>query len=127
MSVAVPSDAAAESVVEKDAVVEKKRRPVEAPAEPRHLPRYAVVVENDEFHSFPYVIEVLRKTCGHDRRRAYQLTNQVHFRGQAAVWTGPLEHAELKRDLIREFGPDHFASEPVTFPLGVRLEPLAEG
>ena len=93
----------------------------------RRVPRYVVIVENDDFHSYPYVIEVLRTVCNHDKQRAYQLTNQVHFRGQAAVWVGPLEHAELKRDLIRGFGPDTFAREPVTFPLGVRIEPLPDG
>jgi len=113
--------------VEAPPAAERKRRSAEAPREPKRLPRYAVIVENDEFHSYPYVIDLLQKVCGHDRQRAYQLTNQVHFRGQAAVWIGPLEHAELKRDLIRGFGPDHFASEPVTFPLGVRIEPLPEG
>ncbi len=106
---------------------ERKRHSAEAPGKPRQMPKYVVIVENDEFHSYPYVIDVLRTVCGHDRTRAYQLTNQVHFRGQAAVWIGPLEHAELKRDLIRGFGPDHFASEPVAFPLGVRIEPLPEG
>ncbi len=95
-----------------------------AAEKPRRAPRYVVIVENDAEHTFPYVIDVLRRVCGHDRRRAYQLTNQVHFRGQAAVWVGALEHAELKRDLIRGFGPDIYAIKPVTFPLGVRIEPL---
>lgn len=104
----------------------RERPAAEAPSRSRPMPRYLVIVENDEFHSFPYVIDVLRTVCGLDRQRAYQLTNQVHFRGQAAVWVGPLEHAELKRDLIKGFGPDHFASEPVTFPLGVRIEPLGD-
>jgi Uncharacterized conserved protein len=27
--------------------------------------------------------------------RAWELTNQVHFEGQAVVWVGPLEQAEL--------------------------------
>jgi ATP-dependent Clp protease adaptor protein ClpS len=27
--------------------------------------------------------------------RAWDLTNQVHFEGQATVWVGPLEQAEL--------------------------------
>ena len=120
MSVEAPSEVEAPEAA-------RKRRPVDAPKEPRQMPRYVVIVENDDFHSFPYVIDVLRTVCGHDRARAYRLTNQVHFRGQAAVWTGPLEHAELKRDQIRRFGPDHFASEPVTFPLGVRIEPLPAG
>lgn len=117
---AVPSDTGVRSRAMRE------RRPAEAPSEPRRLPRYVVIVEDDDIHSYPYVIEVLQKVCGHDRPRAYQLTNQVHFRGQAAVWVGPLEHAELKRDLIRGFGPDHFGREPVTTPLSVRIEPLPE-
>lgn len=102
-------------------------RSVSTPDRPRRMPRYVLIVENDEHHTYPYVIEVLQKTCGHDRQRAYQLTNQVHFRGQAAVWTGPLEHVELKRDLIRGYGPDCYASVEVSFPLGTRIEPLPEG
>jgi hypothetical protein len=32
--------------------------------------------------------------------------------------------AELKRDQIRGFGTDYYAPKPVTFPLGVTIEPL---
>jgi hypothetical protein len=35
-----------------------------------------------------------------------------------------LELAELKRDQLREFGPDNYAPKTVTFPLGVTVEPL---
>jgi ATP-dependent Clp protease adapter protein ClpS len=49
---------------------------------------------------------------------------QVHQAGQALVWSGALEVAELKRDQIRGFGPDVYAMKPVTFPLGVRIEKL---
>lgn len=84
--------------------------------------RFMVIVENDEHHTYPYVIEVLRKVCGHDRNRAYRLTNQVHFHGQAVVWIGPLEHAEHKATMIRAYGPDRFAREEVTLPLAVRVE-----
>ena len=52
------------------------------------------------------------------------LTSQVHLSGQAIVWSGTLELAELKRDQIRGFGPDTYAMKPVTFPLGVRVEQL---
>lgn len=95
---------------------------------PRTRPpkRYMVIVENDEVHTYPYVIAVLRNICGHDRQRAYRLTNQVHFHGQAVVWIGPLEHAEMKRDLIRAFGPDRFAREDVSLPLSARVEQFDE-
>jgi ATP-dependent Clp protease adaptor protein ClpS len=87
-------------------------------------PPYAVIVENDEFHTWMYVIEVLQKVFGYGEEKAYLLTAQVHFSGQAIVWSGALEVAELKRDQIRGFGPDVHASKPVEFPLGVRIEPL---
>src|SRR5690242_6976241 len=104
---------------------EREDKSVAAPGRPRRTPRYVVIVEDDDHHSFRYVIEVLQKVCGHTETRAYQLTHQVHFHGEAAVWIGPLEHAEMKRDLIRGFGPDCFARQSVTFPLGARIEQLS--
>ena len=106
---------------------QREDRSVASPAKPRNCPRYVVIVENDDFHSFRYVINVLQTICGHSEPRAYQLTHQVHFHGEAAVWIGPLEHAEMKRDLIRGYGPDVYSRDPVTFPLGARIEPLPEG
>lgn len=97
-------------------------RSLETPTTARRSKRYMVIVENDEFHTYPYVIEVLRKVCGHDRNRAYRLTNQVHFHGQAVVWIGPLEHAELKTAQIRSYGPDLYARQDVSVPLGARVE-----
>lgn len=83
-----------------------------------------MIVHNDEEHTFPYVIEVLQRTCGHKLERAVELTTRVHYTGRAVVWTGSKEVAELKRDQIRGFGPDFYASKPVKFPLGVTIEPL---
>jgi ATP-dependent Clp protease adaptor protein ClpS len=91
---------------------------------PKTQPPYAVIVENDELHTWNYVIDVLQKVFGYDEQKAYLLTAQVHFSGQAVVWSGALELAELKRDQIRGFGPDVYAMKPVTFPLGVRIEML---
>ena len=93
-------------------------------ARTRRQPPYAVIVLNDDLHSFDYVIHALCKICGHSVMKALQLTQQVHETGRALVWSGTLELAELKRDQIREFGPDEFASRPVTFPLGVYIEPM---
>ncbi len=70
------------------------------------------------------MIEVLQKVFGYDLQKAFLLTSQVHHAGQALVWSGALELAELKRDQIKGFGPDTYAMKPVTFPLGVRVEPL---
>ncbi len=91
---------------------------------PKQQPRYAVVVLNDDVHTFEYVILALAKVFGYSTERGHQLASEVHTTGRAIVWTGALEHAELKRDQLRGMGPDVFASKPVTFPLGVELEPV---
>jgi ATP-dependent Clp protease adaptor protein ClpS len=90
----------------------------------KRQPPYVVVVLNDDFHSFEYVTHALSKICGHSLSKAFQLAVEIDSTGRAVVWSGTLELAELKRDQIKEFGPDHFASKPVTFPLGVYIEPL---
>jgi ATP-dependent Clp protease adaptor protein ClpS len=102
----------------------KKRKAKRQKVRTRKQPPYAVIVENDDFHTFDYVIEVLQKVFGYDLQKAFILTTQVHLAGQALVWSGSLELAELKRDQIRGFGPDVYAMKPVTFPLGVRIEKL---
>jgi ATP-dependent Clp protease adaptor protein ClpS len=101
-----------------------------APARPRtdtkrkRQPNYAVVIENDDQHTFDYVIDVLQRICGHGPQKAYELTLEAHSRGRAVVWTGAREVAELKCEQIRGFGPDGYAQRPVAFPLGTYIEPL---
>ncbi|MDB5389263.1 MAG: ATP-dependent Clp protease adaptor ClpS [Planctomycetaceae bacterium] len=96
--------------------------------EPTHQrkrqPRYAVVVLNDDEHSFDYVILALARIFGYSLERGNDLAQIIDTQGRAIVWTGALEIAELKRDQLRGFGPDVFARHPVTFPLGVELEPV---
>jgi ATP-dependent Clp protease adaptor protein ClpS len=99
---------------------------VEPSTRPRRQPPYGVVVLNDDKHTFPYVIEVLQKTFGYSLPRAFRLTLEVHLRGRALVWSGPMETAEFKRDRIIGFGPDSYAMQPVTFPLGCTIEPLPQ-
>ncbi|MEM9704343.1 MAG: ATP-dependent Clp protease adaptor ClpS [Planctomycetota bacterium] len=91
---------------------------------PHRNPRYAVVIENDDDHTFSYLVDVLRAVCAHSKEDAERLTDKIDKTGRAAVWTGPLEVAELKRDQIREFGPDTYNKPPVTEPLKVTIEPI---
>lgn len=119
------STAVAEPDVETEAPVQThKRRKDESKKKPKKQPPYAVIVHNDEEHTWRYVIEVLQRVCGYVEDRAIHLTAQVHFHGKAPVWTGPKEVAELKRDQIRGFGPDFYAPQAVRFPLGVTIEPM---
>jgi ATP-dependent Clp protease adaptor protein ClpS len=107
-----------------DPVVTTTRPAPKTGSEPKRQPPYAVVVENDDLHTFEYVIEGLQKVCGHARQKAFLLAAEIDAQGRAIVWSGTKELAELKRDQIRGLGPDHFAPRPVTFPLGVYIEPL---
>jgi ATP-dependent Clp protease adaptor protein ClpS len=91
---------------------------------PKKLPPYAVVVLNDDLHTFQYVIETFRKVFGYPTFKCFRLATSIHLQGRTIVWSGSKEVAELKRDQIRSAGPDFHASQKVEFPLGVEIEPL---
>jgi len=92
---------------------------------PKVQPPYAVIVENDDLHTFEYVIDALGKVCGYGRQKAILLAVEIDARGKAVVWSGAREVAELKCEQLRGLGPDYFGPMPVTFPLGVYVEPQA--
>lgn len=92
----------------------------------RRVPPYNVILENDDHHSFEFVIEVLRKAFGYSATRAYQLTEQAHTSGRAVVWTGPKEVAELKADQITTFHEVR-ADGTKLGPLGCSIEPAPSG
>lgn len=68
-------------------------------------PNYKVIVLDDNFNTFEHVHECLVKyiPCM-TSDRAWELTNQVHFEGQAIVWVGPQEQAELYHQQLRRAG-----------------------
>ncbi|MGK7948494.1 MAG: ATP-dependent Clp protease adapter ClpS [Xenococcaceae cyanobacterium] len=68
-------------------------------------PNYKVIVLNDDFNTFKHVAECLIKYIpGMSSDRAWELTNQVHFEGQAIVWVGPQEQAELYHLQLKRAG-----------------------
>lgn len=108
-----------------DEVVVVTSRPApDSKSKPKKQPPYAVIVENDDLHTYDYVIEAFCKIFGYSQQKSFLLARTIDTQGRALVWSGTKELAELKRDQIKGFGPDHYASKPVTFPLGVYIEPL---
>jgi ATP-dependent Clp protease adaptor protein ClpS len=103
---------------------EKREREKSSSPKTKKQPPYAVVVFNDEVHTFLYVVETFQKVFGYPLEKCQTLTMQIHLAGKGVVWSGPLEVAELKRDQIRAVGPDCYAGKKVDFPLGVTIEPL---
>lgn len=92
---------------------------------PEIQPPYAVIVANDDDHTYQYVIETFRKVFGYTLEECFKLADDIHVNGRGIVWSGSLEVAELKRDQIRSAGADFYASsKPVKYPLRVDLEPM---
>lgn len=114
------------AVMEPEVVVRPKAARPDPKSKPKRQPQYAVILHNDDVHTFQYVIDLLMKLFAYSLEKAFQLTSQVHTQGKSIVWTGTLELAELKRDQVRGFGPDLYAMQKVEFPLGVTIEPLPE-
>ena len=72
---------------------EVESQPVEKTAprkkpKPKRQPPYAVILHNDHFNGFDYVVSVLRKVFNYDRVKAYQLTMAAHSSGRSIVWSG---------------------------------------
>ena len=68
-------------------------------------PNYKIIVLNDDFNTFQHVAECLMKYIPDmSSDRAWDLTNQVHQDGQAIVWVGPLEQAELYHTQLSRAG-----------------------
>jgi ATP-dependent Clp protease adaptor protein ClpS len=70
----------------------------------QRYPNYKVIVLNDDFNTFEHVAKCLVTYIPNmTPDRAWELTNQIHFEGQATVWVGPLEQAEMyHQQLSRE-------------------------
>lgn len=63
---------------------------------PNPYPHYKIIVLDDDFNTFPHVTECLLKYIpGMTVPLAQTLTVQVDREGQAIVWVGPQEQAEL--------------------------------
>ncbi|MCD8485960.1 MAG: ATP-dependent Clp protease adapter ClpS [Desertifilum sp.] len=68
-------------------------------------PNYKVIVLNDDFNTFQHVANCLMKYIPNmTSDRAWELTNQVHHEGQATVWVGPQEMAELYHQQLSRAG-----------------------
>jgi ATP-dependent Clp protease adaptor protein ClpS len=103
---------------------EVRTRPSEAhETRSAKVPPYHVVLENDDYHSFEFVVHVLIKALGYAKERAFQLMLQAHNSGRAVVWTGPKEVAELKADQIRTFREIRQPDNVSLGPLDCAIEP----
>ena len=68
------------------------------------IPRYRVLLHNDDFNEMAYVVRALQKSVPTlSREAAEAIMLEAHEEGVATVVVCPLELAELYRDRLRTF------------------------
>ena len=66
---------------------------------------WLVIVKNDDHNTFDGVAFALARTIpGLDFEGGMRLANRIHSSGQAVVWRGQLERAELYWEQLAGFG-----------------------
>ena len=78
----------------------------EKPVKPASLPPYHVLLLDDNDHSHEYVMEMLKSLFGYAPSMGYSLAEKVDRHGRAVVFTTHRELAELKCEMIGQFGND---------------------
>jgi ATP-dependent Clp protease adaptor protein ClpS len=81
------------------------------------LPRlYKVILLNDDYTTFDFVIEVLKSIFGKTEEEAINLTLKVDREGSAVVGLYPYEIAEMKVSKV------HTLARNAGYPLRARIE-----
>jgi ATP-dependent Clp protease adaptor protein ClpS len=66
---------------------------------------WRVIVRNDDHNTFDGVAHALARTIpGVSVDRGYQIADRIHHSGQAIVWSGHKEIAELYWEQLRDAG-----------------------
>lgn len=63
-----------------------------------------LVVYNDDFNTFDFVIETLIKYCNHEPEQAMQCTYLIHYKGQCAVKNGSYKQLKPICEALLEKG-----------------------
>jgi ATP-dependent Clp protease adaptor protein ClpS len=66
---------------------------------------WRVIVCNDDHNTFDHVAETLARVLpGVTVEQGHEIASQIHNSGQAIVWSGPREPAELYWDQLKAAG-----------------------
>jgi len=61
-----------------------------------------LILHNDDYHTFDYVIDALVSICDHDVEQAVQCTYLVHYKGKADVKKGTHDYLKPMMGKLRE-------------------------
>jgi ATP-dependent Clp protease adaptor protein ClpS len=67
------------------------------------MPRYKVLLHNDDVNSMDHVVKALRQVFRFDLEECVRIMIEAHDKGIALCIVEPLEQAELHRDQLRSF------------------------
>lgn len=67
-------------------------------------PTKALILYNDDYNTFPHVINCLRKYCGHSMEQAEQCTIIIHHNGKCDVKHGSFEKLKPICEALLENG-----------------------
>jgi len=65
---------------------------------------FKLILHNDDYNSFDWVITCLMKVCNHEFDQASQCAHIVHFKGECDVKYGDLETISTMKDKLRDAG-----------------------
>lgn len=63
-----------------------------------------LLVFNDDFNTFDWVIQCFMEVCNHTFEQSEQLSLIVHYKGKAVVKTGDFDHLKPMKDALVERG-----------------------
>jgi len=66
--------------------------------------KYTLMLYNDDFNTFEYVIDVLMKYCKHEATQAEQCAHLVHYKGKCDIKNGEKEFLRPLRSKIADAG-----------------------
>lgn len=65
---------------------------------------YVLILENDDYNSFDWVITCLMKVCKHEYEQANQCAHIVHFNGRCDVKYGDHDEISEMKDKLKAAG-----------------------
>lgn len=70
------------------------------------LQPHKLIIHNDDYNTFEWVITALVEVCKHDPTQAEQCANIIHSKGKYAVKHGSLEQLKAMKEEILNRGID---------------------
>lgn len=84
--------------------VEDLNELMEVQETPTELQQAQLIVYNDDFNTFDWVIQCFMEVCNHTFEQSEQLSLIVHYKGKAVVKTGNFDKLKPMKDALVERG-----------------------